>query len=76
VRRGRAAPPETSPPAAAGPARWGSLAGIPAVRRLPQDREGRGQGLRPHLEGRVSWVEHVPPARGAALRAELDRIAW
>ncbi|WP_299040056.1 reverse transcriptase family protein [uncultured Pseudokineococcus sp.] len=41
-----------------------------------QDREGRGQGLRAHLEGRVSWVEHVSPGRGAALRAELDRITW
>ncbi|GAA2017610.1 hypothetical protein GCM10009756_02190 [Pseudokineococcus marinus] len=41
-----------------------------------QDRDGRGEGFRAHLEGRVSWVEHVSPRRGAALRGELGRIAW
>lgn len=41
-----------------------------------QDRDGHGDGFRAHLEGRVSWVEHVHPGRGSALREQLDRIAW
>jgi len=41
-----------------------------------QDREGRGDAFRAHLEGRVGWVEHVHPARGAALRRELERVVW
>jgi len=28
----------------------------------------------PHLEGRVSWVESLNPARGAKLRARLDEL--
>ncbi|MEJ5946354.1 reverse transcriptase family protein [Pseudokineococcus basanitobsidens] len=41
-----------------------------------QDRQERGEAYRAHLGGRVSWVEHVSPARGARLRAELERIQW
>ncbi|PZF58472.1 RNA-directed DNA polymerase [Curtobacterium sp. MCBD17_034] len=40
-----------------------------------QDR-GDHADFRAHLEGRVGWVEQVHPARGAALRAEFERIAW
>jgi RNA-directed DNA polymerase len=32
--------------------------------------------FRAHLRGRVAWVEHVNPARGAKLRARFDQIAW
>jgi hypothetical protein len=33
-------------------------------------------GFRNHLDGRVSWVEHVNPQRGAKLRRLFDRIDW
>ena len=29
-----------------------------------------------HLDGRVSWVEHVNPLRGRRLRAMFDKIVW
>ena len=32
--------------------------------------------FRRHLDGRVTWVEQVNPARGAKLRVLFDRIAW
>jgi len=32
--------------------------------------------FRSHLEGRVNWVEHVNPYRGAKLRRLFDRIDW
>ena len=40
-----------------------------------QDREGH-HDFRAHLGGRIAWLEHVHPARGARLRAEFDRISW
>jgi hypothetical protein len=40
-----------------------------------QNRTGHPD-FRAHLTGRVSWVESVNPARGARLRATLDRIDW
>jgi hypothetical protein len=40
-----------------------------------QNREDVGD-FRRHLDGRVNWVEHVNPARGAQLRALFERIAW
>lgn len=32
--------------------------------------------LRAHLLGRVAWVEHVNPAKGARLRRVFERIDW
>ena len=32
--------------------------------------------LRAHLLGRISWVETLNPARGAALRRRLARIEF
>ncbi|MFP2963319.1 reverse transcriptase family protein [Myxococcus sp. 1LA] len=32
--------------------------------------------LRAHLLGRIAWVAHLHPARGAKLRATFDQIAW
>jgi retron-type reverse transcriptase len=32
--------------------------------------------FRRHLDGRVVWVEHINPRRGAKLRALFDRIDW
>lgn len=32
--------------------------------------------FRAHLMGRVAWVEHVNPQRGAKLRRVFERIAW
>jgi len=40
-----------------------------------QNRAGVAD-FRRHLDGRVTWVEQVNPARGAKLRALFDRIAW
>jgi hypothetical protein len=40
-----------------------------------QNREGHSH-FRAHLEGRISWVASVNPARGARLRAVFDRISW
>ena len=40
-----------------------------------QDREDRPD-FRGHLTGRVGWVAQHDPARGARLRAELERIDW
>lgn len=40
-----------------------------------QNRDGVAD-FRLHLDGRVSWVEQVNPARGAKLRALFDGIAW
>jgi hypothetical protein len=40
-----------------------------------QNREGVAD-FRRHLDGRVTWVEQVNPARGAKLRALFERIAW
>lgn len=48
-----------------------------AVRFGPasQNRQSRPD-FRAHLAGRVSWIEHVHPARGARLREILDQIQW
>ena len=40
-----------------------------------QDREDR-EDFRGHLTGRVVWVAQHDPARGARLRAALERIDW
>ena len=40
-----------------------------------QNRSGHPD-FRAHLTGRVAWVAAVHPARGARLRAVLDRIDW
>nr|WP_255653585.1 reverse transcriptase family protein [Myxococcus sp. XM-1-1-1] len=32
--------------------------------------------FRAHLLGRIAWVEHLHPARGARLRATFERITW
>ena len=32
--------------------------------------------FRAHLRGRVAWVEHVAPVRGARLRLAFERIVW
>ena len=40
-----------------------------------QNREGLPD-FRRHLQGRVAWVEHLNPARGAKLRRHLDGIRW
>jgi hypothetical protein len=40
-----------------------------------QNRDGHAD-FRAHLAGRVAWVAHTHPERGARLRAELDRVAW
>ncbi|WP_051222681.1 reverse transcriptase family protein [Conexibacter woesei] len=32
--------------------------------------------FRAHLRGRIAWVEHVNPQRGAKLRARFEQIAW
>ena len=48
-----------------------------AVRFGPasQNRQGHPD-FRAHLTGRVSWVEHVHPARGVRLREALAKIQW
>jgi retron-type reverse transcriptase len=47
------------------------------VRHGPAEQNRAGVADFPrHLDGRVSWVEQVNPARGAKLRALFDRIAW
>jgi hypothetical protein len=38
--------------------------------------DGPGDLDRARVEGQVAWVAHVNPARGAKLRARLDRIDW
>jgi hypothetical protein len=38
--------------------------------------DGPGELSRAHLEGRVAWVAHLNPARGARLREWLGRIDW
>ncbi|MEV4420615.1 reverse transcriptase family protein [Patulibacter sp. NPDC049589] len=40
------------------------------------DRRGLGAAFEAHVRGRVAWVAQVHPARGARLRAQLDRIDW
>ena len=40
-----------------------------------QNRDGQ-PAFRAHLEGRVSFVEMVNPAKGARLRAILEKIDW
>ncbi len=40
-----------------------------------QNRSGVSD-FRAHLRGRIGWVEHLHPARGAKLRAWFDRIIW
>ncbi len=40
-----------------------------------QDRGDHGD-FRAHLAGRIAWLEHVHPARGARVRAEFERIGW
>jgi len=32
--------------------------------------------FRRHLDGRVAWVEHINPPRGAKLRLLFERIDW
>ena len=41
----------------------------------PQNREGVAD-FRAHLDGRVTWVETVNPAKGRRLRGLFDRIDW
>ena len=47
------------------------------VRRRPetQNRDGHSD-FRAHLEGRVSFVEMINPAKGRRLRTVFDRIEW
>lgn len=40
-----------------------------------QNRQGHAD-FRAHLAGRVAWVSHVSPARGARLEAMLQEIDW
>ena len=40
-----------------------------------QDRDGHPD-FRAHLAGRVAWVRHVNPARGARFQALFDAIRW
>jgi RNA-directed DNA polymerase len=40
-----------------------------------QNREGIND-FRAHLQGRVSFVESINPAKGARLRSIYDRLAW
>ncbi len=40
-----------------------------------QDRAGMPD-FRGHLFGRIAWVEHLNPRRGAKLRVCFDRICW
>ncbi|AEI69105.1 putative reverse transcriptase [Corallococcus macrosporus] len=40
-----------------------------------QNTEGHPD-FRAHLLGRITWVAHLHPARGAKLRATFDQIAW
>ncbi|HET7489332.1 MAG TPA: reverse transcriptase family protein [Acidimicrobiales bacterium] len=40
-----------------------------------QNRAGHAD-FRAHLRGRVVWVEHVDPRRGARLRATFEQIDW
>jgi len=40
-----------------------------------QNRAGH-RDFRAHLEGRIAWIAHTNPARGARLRALFERIAW
>ncbi|GAA0982583.1 hypothetical protein ENKNEFLB_01437 [Nocardioides aquaticus] len=40
-----------------------------------QNREGH-PAFEEHLRGRVAWVAHHDPARGARLRAALDAVDW
>ncbi|QQR43014.1 RNA-directed DNA polymerase [Myxococcus xanthus] len=40
-----------------------------------QNTEGHPD-FRAHLLGRIAWVAHLHPARGAKLRATFDQIAW
>jgi hypothetical protein len=42
---------------------------------VSQNRDGRTD-FRAHLEGRVSFVQSVNPARGERLRAVFERIEW
>ncbi|MGF1501140.1 MAG: hypothetical protein ACFBSD_04920 [Paracoccaceae bacterium] len=46
-------------------------------RREPaaENRNAR-PAVRRHLEGRIVWVERVPLARSARLRALFERIDW
>ena len=41
----------------------------------PQNRAGHPR-FREHLQGRISWVASVQPARGERLRALFDQIRW
>ncbi|QSQ14085.1 reverse transcriptase family protein [Myxococcus landrumensis] len=40
-----------------------------------QNTEGH-HDFRAHLLGRIAWVSHLHPSRGARLRATFDRITW
>jgi hypothetical protein len=40
-----------------------------------QNRDGRSR-FRPHLEGRVAFVEMINPTKGRRLRMIFDRIRW
>ena len=47
------------------------------VRHGPADQNREGiRDFRAHLAGRVAWVEHVNPVRGAKLRRIYGRIDW
>src|SRR5207249_3616682 len=42
---------------------------------VEQNRDGVAD-FRAHLLGRVAWVAHVNPQRGAALRELFDQVVW
>ncbi len=47
------------------------------VRRGPETQNrARVPDFRAHLRGRIAWVEHVSPQKGARLRAIFERISW
>lgn len=46
------------------------------VRFGPESQRRGIENFRAHLHGRVAWVEHLNPPRGAKLRRLLDAIDW
>ncbi len=45
--------------------------------RGPESQNNTGHpDFRAHLLGRIAWVSHLNPTRGARLRALFDQIAW
>jgi RNA-directed DNA polymerase len=48
-----------------------------AARLGPESQNRAGHPhFRAHLEGRLSWVASLHPARGQRLRALFERILW